>query len=96
MRFTKQFLLIALLLVSLTSFGQKTITWYRVTNDTSVLNYNPFGTGNIIKTGYYNINPKTGDQYRYIGNTSWVKDSLFKGGTTTILDTNYIYYFLLN
>lgn len=87
MRFTKQFLLIALLLVSLTSFGQKTITWYRVTNDTSVLNYNPFGTGNIIKTGYYNINPKTGDQYRYIGNTSWVKDSLFKGGTTTILDT---------
>jgi len=87
MRFTKQFLLIALLLVSLTSFGQKTITWYRVTNDTSVLNYNPFGTGNIIKTGYYNINPNTGDQYRYIGNTSWIKDSLFKGGTTTILDT---------
>jgi hypothetical protein len=87
MRFTKQFLLIALLLVSLTSFGQKTITWYRVTNDTSALNYNPFGTGNITKTGYYNINPRTGDQFRYVGNTSWVKDSLFKGGTTTIVDT---------
>ena len=85
MRFTKQFLLIALLLVSLTSFGQKTITWYRITNDSSTLNYNPFGTGNITKTGYYNINPKTGEQYRYVGNTTWVKDSLFKSSTTKVV-----------
>jgi hypothetical protein len=83
MRFTKQFLLITLLLVSLTSFGQKTITWYRLTNDTSVLNYNPFTTTYTTKTGYYNINPITGEQYRYIGNTTWAKDSLFKNTNVT-------------
>jgi hypothetical protein len=88
MHFTKQLLLAVLLLTSTLSFGQKTITWYRITNDTSTLNYNPFGTGNIIKTGYYNINPKTGDQYRYTGSTTWVKDSLFK--SLSLKDTVFI------
>ena len=88
MRFTKQFLLVVLLLISTLSFGQRTITWYRITTDTSILNYSPFGTGNTVKTGYYNINPLTGEQYRYTGNTTWVKDSLFK--SLSLKDTVFI------
>ena len=66
------------LLFSTTLYSQRTITWYRITTDTSQLNYAPFGTGNIIKTGYYNINPITGVEHRYVGGSSWVADSLFK------------------
>ena len=76
MRITK--LLIALLLLSINTFAQKTVSWYRITADTTLLNYNPFQTGNTIKVSYYNINPITGEQYRYVGsNGTWVKDSLF-------------------
>jgi len=76
MRITK--LLIVLLLLSINTFAQRTINWYRISADTNVLNYNPFQTGNTIKVSYYNINPITGEQYRYVGsNGSWVKDSLF-------------------
>jgi hypothetical protein len=76
MRITK--LLIVLLLLSINTFAQRTISWYRISADTNALNYNPFQTGNTIKVSYYNINPITGEQYRYVGsNGSWVKDSLF-------------------
>jgi len=76
MRITK--LLIVLLLLSINTFAQKTVSWYRITADTTLLNYNPFQTGNTIKVSYYNINPITGEQYRYVGsNGTWVKDSLF-------------------
>lgn len=91
--------LLTLLCVLLTNtlYSQKTITWYRITNDTSQLNYNPFGTGNIIKTGYYNINPNTGIESKYVGGTIWVTDSLFKKSnlkdTIVIskIDTVYIF-----
>jgi hypothetical protein len=75
MRITK--LLIVLLLLNISTFAQKTISWYRISADTNTLNYNPFQTGNTIKVSYYNINPITGEQYRYSGNSGWVKDSLF-------------------
>ena len=76
MRTTK--LIIVFLLLSISTFAQRTISWYRISADTNVLNYNPFQTGNTIKVSYYNINPVTGEQYRYVGsNGSWVKDSLF-------------------
>ena len=76
MRITK--LLIVLLLLNISTFAQKTISWYRISADTNTLNYNPFQTGNTIKVSYYNINPITGEQHRYVGsNGSWVKDSLF-------------------
>jgi len=83
-------LILALLLCSTFAFGQtKIITWYRLSSDSSILNYNPFTTGYTVKTGYYNINPKTGEQYRYAGSgTTWIKDSLFKDGSTTIVNNN--------
>jgi hypothetical protein len=82
MRTTK--LLIVLLLLSINTFAQKTINWYRISADTNTLNYNPFQTGNTIKVSYYNINPVTGEQYRYNGsNGSWVKDSLFPSTVST-------------
>jgi len=82
MRSTK--LLIVLLLLSISTFAQKTISWYRISADTNVLNYNPFQTGNTIKVTYYNINPVTGEQYRYSGgNGNWVKDSLFPSTVST-------------
>jgi len=69
-------LILVLILFTLSGYAQKTINWYRVTADTNVLNYNPFTPGNTIKMSYYNINPVTGDQYRYTAG-GWVKDSLF-------------------
>jgi hypothetical protein len=69
--------IVLLLLISINCYSQKQITWYRLTADTNELNYNPFGTGNTIKTSYYNINPVTGEQYKYNGNGTWSKDSLF-------------------
>lgn len=82
MRFTK--LLIVALLLSIPTFAQKTISWYRISADTNTLNYNPFQTGNTVKVSYYNINPITGEQYRYNGsNGSWVKDSLFPSTVST-------------
>jgi hypothetical protein len=79
-------MLLMLLLLSSTSFSQKSITWYRITADTAALNYNPFSSTNTVRTGYYNVNPKTGEQFRYTGGTTWVKDSLFKS-TVNIVDT---------
>lgn len=76
----KKLILPFLLLFNLNVFCQNTITWYRLTADSSTLNYNPF-VGNTIKTSYYNINPKTGEQKRYIGNSTWVVDSLFTQNT---------------
>ena len=82
MRITK--LIMFFILLSINSFAQKTISWYRITSDSTTLNYNPFQTGNTIKVTYYNINPVTGEQYRYVGNNgSWVKDSLFPSTVTT-------------
>jgi hypothetical protein len=69
--------IVLLLLISINCYSQKQIIWYRLTTDTNELNYNPFGTGNTIKTSYYNINPVTGEQYKYNGNGTWSKDSLF-------------------
>ena len=74
----KSLLVLLFILWSNSIFAQKTISWYRITADTNTLNYNPFQVGNTIKVSYYNINPITGEQYRYVGsNGSWVKDSLF-------------------
>lgn len=73
----KSLLVLLFVIVSNFAFGQKTINWYRITSDTNILNYNPFQTGNSIKVTYYNINPITGEQYKYTGNGNWVKDSLF-------------------
>lgn len=75
MRITK--LLIVLMLLSINTYAQKTISWFRITADSTTLNYNPFQTGNTIKVSYYNINPVTGEQHRYVGNSGWVKDSIF-------------------
>jgi hypothetical protein len=78
MRNLKSLLVLLFILWSNSIFAQKTISWYRITADTNALNYNPFQVGNTIKVSYYNINPITGEQYRYVGsNGSWVKDSLF-------------------
>ena len=72
------------MLINISTFAQKTISWYRITADTNVLNYNPFQTGNTIKVTYYNINPITGEQYRYNGgNGNWVVDSLFPSTVST-------------
>ncbi len=82
MRFTKS--LVVLMLLSISTFAQKTVSWYRISADTNTLNYNPFQTGNTIKVSYYNINPVTGEQHRYVGsNGSWVKDSLFPSTVST-------------
>lgn len=59
-------------------FSQRTINWYRITNDSSRLDYNPFSNTNTIRMGYYNIDPKTGTESRHIGNGVWAQDSLFK------------------
>ena len=83
MRYTKQLMILVLILFSTISYAQKTISWYRVTADSTTLNYVPYGTGNIIKMGYYNINPITGEQHRYSGTSGWVKDSLFPSTVTT-------------
>jgi hypothetical protein len=83
MRYTKRLLIFVLILFSTISHAQKTINWYRVTADSTPLNYVPYGTGNIIKMGYYNINPITGEQYRYAGTAGWVKDSLFPSTVST-------------
>lgn len=71
--------------------AQKTINWYRVTNDTSALNYNPGATGNVIKMSYYNINPKTGEQMRYVGNNTWVRDSVFNLKNSSLSQTTTDY-----
>jgi hypothetical protein len=81
MRITK--LLIVLMLLNINTFAQKTISWYRISADSTTLNYNPFQTGNTIKVSYYNINPVTGEQHRYIGSAGWVKDSLFPSTVST-------------
>jgi hypothetical protein len=65
------------ILICHNSYCQKTVTWYRVTADSGVLNYNPFSTGITTKITYYNINPVTGEQHKYNGNGTWSKDSLF-------------------
>lgn len=81
----KQIALIILLLISTLSFSQRQINWYRITADTSTLNYNPYSTPNNVNTirmGYYNINPLNGEEYRYSGDNIWVRDSLFSGTTT--------------
>lgn len=84
MYYTKQLMILVLILFSTLSHAQKTINWYRVTADSTPLNYVPYGTSNIIKMGYYNINPVTGEQHRYAGTTSgWVKDSLFPSTVST-------------
>ena len=81
-------LILALLLCSTLAFGQtKTITWYRLSADSSTLNYNPFTTGYTVKTGYYNVNPKTGIQSRYVTGTTWATDSLFKASSTIVNNT---------
>lgn len=73
-------LIFAFALVCNIAYGQKTISWFRITNDTmNIPNYNPAATGNVIKMRYYNINPLTGKESRYEGSTTWVSDSLFKG-----------------
>ena len=89
----KLFLTIAILMLSLSfGFAQKTITWYRVTSDTaSVLNYNPFTTGNVIKMTYYNINPITGVQMKYTGNNVWTPDSLFTSKNSSSIPTTTDY-----
>jgi hypothetical protein len=76
-------LLIALMLIANSAIAQNTITWFRITRDT-VLSTNPFSTTNTIKTGYYNINPRTGIQNRWSG-SAWVSDTLFK--TTVVNNT---------
>lgn len=95
MHYAKQLMILVLILFSTLSYGQKTINWYRITADSTTLNYVPYGTGNIIKMGYYNINPVTGEQYRYAGTSGWVKDSLFNisavnslGGVRWVLTWN--------
>lgn len=69
-------------LITNLAIGQTNLTWYRITSDT-VLNQNPFSTTNIIRTGYYNINPKTGIQNRW-SNGTWVLDSLFSRKSDTV------------
>lgn len=100
MRTTK--LILFLILLSISSYAQKTINWYRVTADSTTLNYNPFTPGNTIKMSYYNINPITGEQYRYTAN-GWVKDSLFDskmattyGGVVWVLTWNQFTSALMN
>lgn len=78
MRSIKRLALLFLILICGNAQAQRTIQWYRLTADTSTLNYNPFLTGNTIKMSYYNINPNTGEQYRYAGSSGWVKDSIFR------------------
>lgn len=72
--------------------AQRTINWYRILTDTTQLNYNPFNSSNIIKMGYYNINPITGIQHKHVGNGIWVVDSLFKGNSQLIVNGNAIDY----
>lgn len=96
MRTTK--LVLLLILFTLSGYAQKTVNWYRVTADTNALDYSPFTSGNTIKMGYYNINPKTGVQHRHIGNGVWVIDSLFKGSssvkdTVVISNKDTVYFF---
>lgn len=76
----KLLIVLFLALISLTNQinAQKAINWYRITNDTTQLNYNPYNSNNTVKMGYYNINPKTKEEHRYIGNDRWVEDSLFR------------------
>lgn len=95
MYYAKRLVLLVLILFSTVSYAQKTINWYRITADSTPLNYVPYGTNNIIKMGYYNINPVTGEQYRYAGSSGWVKDSLFNinavnslGGVRWVLTWN--------
>ena len=73
----KSLLVLLFILWSNSIFAQKIISWYRITADTNQLNYNPFQVGNTVKVTYYNINPVTGEQYKYTGNGNWAKDSLF-------------------
>ena len=83
MRNLKSLLVLLFILWSNSIFAQKTISWYRITADTNALNYNPFQVGNTVKVTYYNINPVTGEQYKYTGNGNWTKDSLFPSTVTT-------------
>jgi hypothetical protein len=69
---------ITFVILSVFANAQNNITWYRITRDTNALNYNPFATNNVVKTGYININPKTGVQMRYISGTTWTPDTLIK------------------
>lgn len=81
----KLFLLSVLLVFSNNVLAQRTINWYRVLTDTAQLNYNPFSGSNTIKMGYYNINPKTGQEHRHVGNGVWVEDSLFKQEANSLI-----------
>ena len=77
MYYSRLVITLVLVAMSLLSNAQKQINWYRVTADTTQLNYNPSNASNVIKMGYYNINPITGEEHRHQGNGVWVKDSLF-------------------
>ena len=80
-------LLLILVFITTNLYSQTNVNWLRITTDTITPTYNPFSNSNIIKTGYYNVNPKTGQQHRHIGNGVWKIDSVFKGTTSVSKDT---------
>jgi len=86
MRKLKKLLILALALLTTNLYSQTQVNWFRITTDTITPTYNPFLTSNTIKMGYYNVNPKTGEQHRHIGNGVWAVDSVFKS-STPIKDT---------
>jgi hypothetical protein len=88
----KSLLVLLFILWSNSIFAQKTISWYRITVDTNQLDYNPFSGSNTIKMGYYNINPKTGQEHRHVGNGVWVEDSLFRDESSNVINNNSVQY----
>lgn len=85
----KLFSLLVSVLLSVSSMGQQNVNWYRITFDTaSTLNYNPLLSTNVVKMSYYNVNPVTGEQLKYVGNNTWVKDSAFKISEPNNSNTN--------
>lgn len=76
-----KFLLLMLLFFNSLSFAQTTITWYRIMAE-STLPVNPTLTTNVVRFGYYNINPSlTSDQNIWgPGATNWSSASLFGAG----------------
>lgn len=83
-----KFLLLILLFFNSLSFAQNTITWYRIMGESTLPGFDPTATTNIVKFGYYNINPtNTTDQDVWYPNANnWQVANWFGsgGGTTNI------------
>lgn len=83
-----KFLLLTLLFFNSLSFAQNTITWYRIMGESTLPGFDPTATTNIVKFGYYNINPSnTTDQDIWYPNANnWQVANWFGsgGGTTNV------------